>query len=145
MPFDISLPSLSFFQKEEPLAKQFIDAIPVEGITFAVASLAVRIFSTSLTAPLLGVGLSLIASRLLLKAIDLCNHRIVVALTKEACKLNRAYPNMQLIIFISSLAFSFTSQSLSFLMGLSLGSFGGVILDVERHKLMQQWNRVSYG
>lgn len=142
MSFNISLPSLPFSQKQEPLAKQFIDTIPVEGITFVVASLAIRIFSTSLTTPLLGIGISIIASRFLLKVIDLYAHRIAVDLTKEACKINRTYPNLQLIAFVSALVFSFTSQTLSFLIGVSLGGFGSIILDVERHKLMQQWNRV---
>jgi hypothetical protein len=147
MPFDISLSSLPFFQKQESpsFVKKLSDAIPIEGVTFLAASLGVRILSVSLSAPLLGIGVSMIASRMLLKAIDVLDHRIVVDLTKEACKINRTYPSLQAIVFVSALAFSFTSQSLSFLIGVSLGSFGSIILDVERHKLMQQWNRMRFG
>lgn len=144
MTFDLSLPSLSYADKQESYVKKIIDAIPVEGVTFLVASLAVRLFSVSLAVPLLGIGASIIASKFLLKAIDFYDHQIVVDLTKEACKLHRVYPSLQIIGFISALALSFTSQSLSFFVGVSLGSFGSIILDVERHKLMQQWNRVRF-
>lgn len=145
MAFDISLPSLSFFSREESFAKRIADAIPVEGAAFLVASIAVRVFSTSLTVPFLGIGISIIASKFLLKAIDAFDHQIVIDLTKEVCKINRMYPNLQTIGFICAIAFSFTSQSLSFLIGVSLGGFGSIVLDVERYKLLQQWNRLQFG
>lgn len=142
MPFDVSLP---FFPKQDPFIKQLADSIPMEGVTFVVASLAMRVFSVTLSTPLLGIGLSIIAARLFLKAIDPYAHRLVVDLTKEACRINRAYPNLQTMAFIAALAISFTSQSLSLFIGVSLGTFGSIVLDVERHKLLQQWNRLGFG
>lgn len=142
MPFDISLP---FFPKQEPFAKQLAESVPMEGVTFVVAALAMRVFSVTLSTPLLGIGISIIAATLLLKTIDSYNHRIVVDLTKEACKINRLYPNLQAIGFVAALMISFTSQTLSLFIGVSLGTFGSIVLDVERHKLLQQWNRLNLG
>lgn len=143
MPFEISQLSLPFFSKQEPLTKQLIDAIPAEGVTFLVASVAIRIFSVSLSTPLLAMGLSVIAVRLLLKIADNYDHQFVVDLTKEVCKFNRTYPQLQTIAFLSALVFSFTSPTLSFFIGVSLGSFSSIILDVEKHKLMQQLRRAQ--
>lgn len=130
------------YSTEKPsLVFQILNAIPIEGIAFVVASCAVRIFSASLAAPLLGIGVSILTTRLVLKTIDCYDNKLLVNLTKEACKFNKNYPKLQMITFICALALSFVSKTLSFIVGACLGSFGSIILDVESYKLMQQANR----
>jgi len=123
------------------ISDQIFDAVPVEGITFLIASLAIRLFTTTLSSPLFGIGISIIVTRLVLKAIDRYDNTLLINLTKTACKFNKEYPTLQLITFICALAFSFLSGPLSFVIGACLGSFGSVMLDVEHYKKMQQANR----
>lgn len=122
---------------------KFLNAVPVEGIAFIVASLAARIFIPPITAPLLGIGISVIITRVAIKAIEWYDTTLLVGLTKEACKFNKNYPKLQMITFICALALSFISKTLSFLAGVALGSFGSVILDVESYKSLQQTNRIK--
>lgn len=129
------------FQERTSLTVQIFEAVPIEGIAFIIASFAMRIFSTSLAFPLVGIGLAIITTRLVLKVIDRYDNKLLVNLTKEACKFNRNYPKLQMIIFICTLVFSFVSKTLSFSTGACLGSFGSIILDVENYKLQQQANR----
>lgn len=127
--------------KNDTFRSQLIDALPVEGMAFLIASFAVRLFNNTLAAPLLGIGISVIITRLVLKAIDCYDGPLLINLTKEACKVNKNYPKLQMITFVCALAFSFISKTLSVLIGACLGSFGSIILDVESYKLLQKANR----
>ena len=118
-----------------------LNAIPIEGIAFLAASLAVRIFSISLSTPLLGIGISILTTRIALKALDCYDDSLLVELTKEACKFNKRFPKLQIITFIFALALSFYTKTLSFITGACLGSFGSIILDVENYKFLQEANR----
>lgn len=131
----------SYFETFVTKGAQIIAATPVEGVAFLVASLAVRIFSTSLTAPLLGISLSIIATRVVLKVLEWYDQRTIVFLNKEACKLKGNNPNLEKISFCFSLAVSFISKPLGFIAGALLGCFGSIILDVENYKLMQRQHR----
>jgi hypothetical protein len=115
--------------------------IPIESVAFLIGAVAVRVFSTALTAPFLGIGLSILVTRLVIKLIDCYDDTLLVNLTKEVCKFNKRYPKLQIITFIATLALCFLSKTLSFILGISLGSFGSIILDVENYKLLQQANR----
>jgi hypothetical protein len=117
------------------------EQIPIEGIAYLVASVAIRIFSISLSFPLLGIGLSILTTNLALKTLEWYDSQLVVDLTKEACKFNRTYPNLQLVIFTSALAISFLTETLSFFAGIYLGSFGTIIMDVENYKRLQEESR----
>jgi hypothetical protein len=134
----------SHFDRFATKSAQLIAATPVEGVAFLVASIAVRLFSTSLTAPLLGIGLSIIATRVVLKIVEWYDQRTIVFLNKEACKLKGNYPNLEKVSFCFSLAVSFISKPLGFVAGALLGCFGSIILDVENYKLMQKQHRTLY-
>lgn len=115
--------------------------IPVESLGFFSAAALAHFLMKKWVAPLLGVGLGLLATRLVIKAFDRYDSRPLVNLTKEACKLNRKYPKLQLITFIFALAISFLWPFVGLAVGTLLGAFGAVILDVENYKLILQANR----
>lgn len=126
-------------------SSRFFKMIPVEGLSFLIASVATRIFSISFGIFLAGIGISLIATTLVIKSIDCYDHRVLISLTKEACKFNKNYPKLRLITFISGFILSSFSKKLAFATGVFLGSYGGLILDVETYKQMQQANRKQRG
>lgn len=114
---------------------------PVEAVAFLVAAAVVRIFSPSLAAPLLGVGVSMLATTLVLKAVSLYNPALTIKLTKEVCIFNNKHPKLQLVTAIFSFVVSFVSRSLGFISGGFLGGVGCIVLDLERYKLMQKASR----
>ena len=122
-------------------APSILDEIPYEGVLFLVAACAARIFFPLLSAPLFGIGLSVTFARLAIKLLSCYDKKLLIDLTKEACKLHRKYPKLQLICFLFSLAIAFISKTLGFLAGAITGSSGALILDVENHILMQQLER----
>lgn len=118
-----------------------LNSIPAEGIAFLVASIAVRFFSSSFAYPLMGIGISLITTTLVLKSLECYDRILLINLTKEACKFSKKYPKIQMIACICALVFSLISKTSSFFLGAVLGSFSSLILDVERYKLIQKANR----
>jgi len=122
----------------------FLYESSAEAAVFLTASLAMRIFVPPLAAPLLGISLSVIATRLVLKICDRYNSTVVIHLTKEACKFNKRHPQFQRIAFVFSLAISFLSRTCGFIGGIILGSFGAILLEVENYKLLQRANRHPY-
>lgn len=118
-----------------------LNEIPFEAAAFAVAGLALQFFFPSLSAPLFGISIALASTKLVLKFLDRYDNVKLLRITKEACKLNKSYPNLQLVGFIASLALSLLSQNVGFVVGIAVGAFGAVILDIENYKLMQQANR----
>ena len=123
------------------ILETILEEIPFEGTAFLAAALAARFFFPLFTAPLLGIGLSLTVTRLAIKFLGRYDRKLMVDLTKEACKLHREYPNLQLICFLFSLSIALLSKTLGFLAGAAAGSFGAVILDVENYKRLQQIDR----
>jgi len=119
------------------LIDSFIATVPFEGLAIFIASLSIRVFSESLFSPLFGLGISIIATRLVLKTLACYDDVFLNSLIKEACKFNKQYPNLQLITFISALALGFLSSSLSLFVGIGLGVFSAIMLDVEKYKQMQ--------
>lgn len=128
-------------EQKASIINHFLNVIPTEGVTFIVASLAVRIFSSSLACPLLGIGISLVTTTLVLKSLECYDQLLLINLTKEACKLSKKYPKIQMIACICALVFSLLSKTFSFILGAFIGSFSSLILDVERYKLIRQANR----
>ena len=122
-------------------ANDLFNSLPVEGVAFLAASLAVRIFSSSFACPLLGIGFSLITTTLVLKSLECYDQLLLINLTKKVCKFSKKYPKIQMIACICALVFSLISKTSSFMIGAFLGSFGSLILDVERYKLLQKANR----
>ncbi|MEI8125163.1 MAG: hypothetical protein WCG42_05370 [Parachlamydiaceae bacterium] len=120
-----------------------LNETPLEGVAFLIASAVVRIFSHPLVAPLVGIGLSIITTKLVLKSISTYDHSLTVNLTKETCKLRKKYPKLQLIGFIFACAISFASKTLGFASGFLVGTFGSIVFDVERYKLMQSADRTA--
>lgn len=138
----INIPQPYYLENEiNSIPSKLLHLIPIESLAFLVGSLAVRIFCLAPAAPLIGIGISIITTRLVLKIIDCYDTSLLVNITKEACKFNKRYPKLQMIAFISAIALSFITQDLSFIMGACIGSFGSIILDVENYKLLQQANR----
>lgn len=135
----------NFIMTPNPLNKKFFESIPIEGIAYLVASIAVRVFSVSLSYPLLGIGLAMVVTNLALKTIEWYDNQLIIDLTKEACKFNRAYPNLQRIMFASALAISFLTETLSFVVGIYLGSFGTILMDIENYKRLQEERRKQQG
>lgn len=118
-----------------------LDNIPVEAAGFFCLAAIARIAFQSLVAPLMGIGVGILGTKLVLKAFDSYDSRPLVHLTKEACKINKKYPKLQLISLIFALSIGFLSPPLSFIAGSILGIFGAIILDVESYKLIQEANR----
>ncbi|MEI8366020.1 MAG: hypothetical protein WCF65_06345 [Parachlamydiaceae bacterium] len=114
---------------------------PIESIAFLVASAVVRIFSHPLAVPLLGVGISMLATTLVLKALSGYDQSMKVYITKKVCIFNKKHPRLHLMTTIFAFAISFISKKLGFLTGVLIGSFGTIILDVEKYKLMQKASR----
>ncbi len=139
-PFFVGTPSHGaggFFKK---LGTCLIET-PAEALAFAVAAAAMRVFIPCLSAPLLGISAGLLATKLVLKISSCYTSNLLISLTKEACKLNRKYPKLQLIAFIFAMSISFLSRFLGIVLGIALGSFGAVILDIENYKLLQKVTR----
>jgi hypothetical protein len=146
--FPLQTPSVaagspSFLSRIASRAATLISATPIEGVAFLVASAVVRIFSVPLSAPLLGIGLSFIATRLVLKMIDCYDPKLIIHLKIEAYILIGKYPELHKIAICFALAISFLSTQLGFISGAVLGSFVSVTLDVENYKLIQKSNRGS--
>jgi hypothetical protein len=114
---------------------------PAEAAAFAVAAIVMRIFFSSLAPPFMGICVSLIGTRLIVKALDHYCQAPLIEIKRQVCLLNKNFPRLQLVGFISALVISLLSQTLGFAMGLVVGAFGSVILDVENYKLMQQAKR----
>lgn len=114
---------------------------PAEAAAFAIAAIVMRIFVSSLVAPLAGICTSLIFSRLAVKILDQYYNVPLVQIKKQVCILYKKYPKLQLVAFISALAISLLSPTAGFVIGLTLGAFGAIILDVENYKLIQKAKR----
>lgn len=131
----------SFINRMASRAATFLSSTPIEGIAFLITSLAVRIFSVPLSVPLLGIGLSFIATRLVLKMIDCYDPKVIIHLKIEAYKLIGKYPSLPKIAICFALAISFLSKHLGFITGLALGCFVSITLEVENYKILQNANR----
>lgn len=118
-----------------------VDSIPFGGIAFIVASLAIKVFSQPLAAPLLGMGIGAIATKLVKNVIDWYDSKLLVDLTKEAHKLNKRFAHLQLIALIFAFAISFVFKPFGFVAGAFIGCFSATVFDMERAKLGQQDNR----
>lgn len=128
-------------EQQIPHCTKLLNSLPAEGIAFLVASIAVRFFSTSFAYPLLGIGSSLVITTLVLKSLECYDQQLLINLTRETCKFSKKHPKIQMIACICALVFSLISTISSFFIGVLIGSFGSLILDVERYKLLQQANR----
>lgn len=133
------------FQESQPLLLRLLDSIPSEGLTCLAASVAVRIFSTSLAVPLFNIGVSMFATQLVLKVLECYDGATLITLTKEAYRVNKNYPKLQVIACLSAFAFSLISETLSIMIASCLGSFRTILLDVESCKRLQQANRQKMG
>lgn len=122
-------------------AGALIAEIPIEGVAALAASVAIRLFSAALSAPLQGIGISIIATKLVFKIIDCYDPKLTNHLAIEALKLNKNYPKLQTIAFCFTLAISYLSRSIAFISGSLLGFFFTIIIDVENYKLIQRHNR----
>lgn len=121
----------------------FLALTPIEGVAFLIASVVVRIFSVSLSAPLFGIGASFIATRLVLKTIECYDPKLIINLKIEVYKLTAKYPSVQKAAICFALAISFISQYLGLISGAAIGSFVSITLDVENYKLIQKSKRSS--
>ena len=136
--------TLHSHSKERPFLyslKEILNEVPLEACAFLVTSLAIRVLSPPLTAPLLGIGISMLTAKLVLNVASQYDNILLVNLTKEACSLNKKYPKLQMIALIFAMTVSYLYQPLSFAAGALIGSFGAVVLDIERYKLLQQSER----
>src|SRR5690242_19195725 len=84
---------------------------PAEAAAFAVAAIVMKIFVYSLVAPFVGICTSLIFSRLAVKLLGQYHSVSLIRIKKQVCKLNKNYPKLQLIAFISALAISLLSET----------------------------------
>ena len=116
---------------------------PAEAAMFALAAVVMRIFISSLVAPFVGICVSLVLTRLAIKTLDQNYNSPLVHIKKQVYLINKKYPNIQFLTFISSLVISLLSPTAGFLMGLSVGAFGSIVLDVENYKLLQQTKRTD--
>lgn len=124
-----------------PLALKILDATPVEGIAILITSFAIRVFSTTLATPLLAIGVSVVAARLVLKVMDCYNPVGVVRLTKHTCELEEAYPKLHIVALVAAIALSYISAIFGILVGIGFGCLFSITLDVKKCKLQQQANR----
>ena len=83
----------------------------------------------------------MLTAKLVLNVASQYDNIRLVNLTKEACSLNKKYPKLQMIALIFAMTVSYLYQPLSFAAGALIGSFGAVVLDIERYKLLQQSER----
>lgn len=90
---------------------------------------------------LYGIGLGILGTGLVLKAHCSYDSWNWVNLTMKACKLNKKYPNLQLISFIFALSIGVLSSTFGFAAGMVLGCFAAIILDVEHSKAILEENR----
>lgn len=116
---------------------------PIEGLAFIATAAVTNLFIPSITPSLIAIGTALFSATLVLKALNRYTSFFAIKLTKEACKLRRAYPKLQVITLIFSLAISFLSKAAGVLAGIVLGTFGAIVLDVEYYKLQQRANNTS--
>jgi len=135
------IPNDIYNHEESILDSSILDYLPIEGIACLVVSAAIRIFSTALSVPFLGMGVSMIATHLALKTIEWYDEQLVIDLSTEVLKVTRNHPNLQLIAFAAAMALSFFSKAISFASGLSLGCFGTVIMNVGNYRQLQETNR----
>lgn len=131
--------------KERSFIHDLFNAAPLEAFAFLITSAAIRVFSPPLAAPLLGIGISMLTTKLVLNVANQYDNILLVNLTKEACSLNKKYPKLQMIALIFAMAVSYLYQPLGFAAGALIGSFGAVVLDIERYKLLQQSERNHRG
>lgn len=137
-------PSFNTYKNQNSWLTRVCDELPIGGIAFIVASVAIKIFSPPLAAPLLGAGIAVITTKLVRKGIGWYDNRILVNLTKEICKLNKKFANIQFVAVIFAIAISFLYPPLGLVAGALIGCYSAIIFDVERAKLMQQARRKKY-
>lgn len=130
-------------EKTTLLLTFFLEIFPVEAVGFIAAAAISRIGTTILSAPFIGIGIGITASKLALKTFNNYDNKGLIYLTKTVCKFNQRNPRTQLIAFIASLIISSISSWWGLIAGNLLGFYGGLLIDVERYKLMQQLNRLK--
>lgn len=130
----------SLRQKAKEIASLIYET-PAEALAFGVAAAASRLFGLPFAAPFLGISAGLFATKLVLKILGRYNDSALVELSKRACKLNRDMPKLQIITFIFALTISTISQTIGFISGIGLGSYGAVVLDIENYNLIRLANR----
>lgn len=120
------------------IKKNTLFEFPIEALAFAIASFVASLFRLSAALPLRGIGLGLFTEKLAAQAMSFYSPSKMIGLTKEACKLVRHYPRLQLISFIVTLIVSIPFRNLGFYAGIAVGGFGAIILEVEKYKYLRQ-------
>lgn len=130
-------------EKPTHLLTFFIETFPIEAVGFIAAAAISRIGTTILSAPFIGISIGITAAKLALKTFNNYDDKGLIYLTKKVCKFNQRHQKTQLIAFIASLIISSISSWWGLIAGNLLGFYGGLLIDVERYKLMQQLNRLK--
>jgi hypothetical protein len=118
-----------------------ITEVASEALAFAIASLAMRLIVPPFSAPLAGISVGLLSAKLVIKTLTPYNYAPLKELTYEACLLRERYPRLQAISSVFVLSISLLSQTLGRALGVAIGVYGAIILDVENYKLMQRTDR----
>lgn len=111
------------------------DEAPLGGIAMIVLSVAAKIFTCPIAAPLFGIGLSSTLTRLVRKGIARYNNKLLISITKEVYKVGKKHPYLQIAAVILAFTLSFFCQPLSLAVGSLIGVYSALIFDVERAKL----------
>lgn len=135
----VSLPRAPVIRWE--LGAIFLYEATIETMGVAIAGVVAHIFRSFISAPLLGISVGLFTAKLVVKIIDHYNVDLSIRISKRVNHLVTDRSHLQMISLLFVSASGFLSRSCGFILGIGLGAFNAIVLDIENCKLLQRANR----
>jgi hypothetical protein len=115
----------------------FLYQIPFYFTALAIAGVALLFLFPPLAPAVLGLTASLLATRLVVKLVDLYNSTALEKIKKGICRFNRPFSKIRIIAFVFSLAISALTPIAGCIVGCALGVYSGLLLEIEIYKKAQ--------
>lgn len=123
------------------------EAVTTVGV-FVVSGLALRIFFPFMGAPFLGISVSLLVTRVVVKILNVYNNELLKTIKTQAILLSKKYSKLELITFVFAIGISAFSPALGFALAAVTGVYGGILIEVrlaeKRQKMPNQYEIGSF-
>lgn len=129
------------------IASEFIYETPSYVAGLVIVGIALRILFPFITAPILGMTVSILVTRLVAKTAKLYNFAWLDKVKYEASKLSVKYPYIQIIGFIFATTLSIFSATLGLISSTAVGMYCGVLIEInviKKKQTMKQSYKVDH-
>lgn len=114
--------------------------IPVEGSGLAALAAVSALLIPKAAIPLAGIAIGVFTTQLVLKGADRYDNESFIKITKAVCKLNKKYPNLQIVLVVIVVVATVFNPIAGLITGIAAGCYNAFVLDIEGHKLLQKDN-----